>query len=113
MGARAEVDGHGGEQAPQAGEELVLTPTGAWLEVVVGSGTLAPALRALYTDPRGLRQAKSHHLASVPSCHYAPTTTRSQSLLVGSASTSLGIPFHSDSHEDAGILDFSSLLKKR
>uniref|UniRef100_A0A2K6BFT5 Myosin-binding protein C, cardiac-type n=1 Tax=Macaca nemestrina TaxID=9545 RepID=A0A2K6BFT5_MACNE len=26
---------------------------------------------------------------------------------------SLGVPLHSDSHEDAGILDFSSLLKKR
>uniref|UniRef100_A0A2K6RI41 Myosin-binding protein C, cardiac-type n=1 Tax=Rhinopithecus roxellana TaxID=61622 RepID=A0A2K6RI41_RHIRO len=28
-------------------------------------------------------------------------------------SASLGVPLHSDSHEDAGILDFSSLLKKR
>uniref|UniRef100_A0A2K5M3B9 Myosin-binding protein C, cardiac-type n=1 Tax=Cercocebus atys TaxID=9531 RepID=A0A2K5M3B9_CERAT len=31
--------------------------------------------------------------------------------ILGSAS--LGVPLHSDSHEDAGILDFSSLLKKR
>uniref|UniRef100_A0A2R9AG79 Myosin-binding protein C, cardiac-type n=1 Tax=Pan paniscus TaxID=9597 RepID=A0A2R9AG79_PANPA len=28
-------------------------------------------------------------------------------------SASLGVPLHSDSHEDTGILDFSSLLKKR
>lgn len=113
VGVRVEVDGCRGEQAPWAAEELVLTPTGAWPEAVVGSGTPPSALHALYTDPRRLRQAKSRHLASVPCCHSTPTTTRSQPLLVGSASTSLGIPFHSDSHEDAGILDFSSLLKKR
>uniref|UniRef100_A0A2K6MDY9 Myosin-binding protein C, cardiac-type n=1 Tax=Rhinopithecus bieti TaxID=61621 RepID=A0A2K6MDY9_RHIBE len=32
--------------------------------------------------------------------------------LLSSFRPSLGVPLHSDSHEDAGILDFSSLLKK-
>lgn len=34
-------------------------------------------------------------------------------LPIGSTAASLGLCLHSDSHEDAGTLDFSSLLKKR
>ncbi|XP_019511865.1 PREDICTED: myosin-binding protein C, cardiac-type [Hipposideros armiger] len=53
-------------------------------------------------------------LRSVPSSHSIPPRLPTpKPLLVSSTVASLGVPFHSDSNEDTGILDFSSLLKKR
>lgn len=107
------VDMAGGSKLSWADEELGLTPTGAWLEVVVGSGTPPLALPAPYTDPGGLRWAGIPQLASVPSSYSILPTPTPKPLLVSSTVVSLGVPFHSDSNEDSGILDFSSLLKKR
>lgn len=70
-GLGAEVVGLGGEQAPWAGEELGLIPTGAWLEVAVGPGTPPPALLARTQTP-GLQWAASPHPASVPLSHSTP-----------------------------------------
>lgn len=112
-GLRAEVDGLGGEQAPWAGEELGLIPTGAWLEVAVGPGTPPPALLAPHTDP-GVCEGQRAPTSQCPSLSLHPTPAflapRPLWLLLG---VFTGVLLRSDSGEDAGVLDFSSLLKKR
>lgn len=103
-----EVDRHGGQQTPLGSEELVLTPTGAWQEVVGGSGTLSQPILVQDTDPGAPIQP-----VPLPPSVPHPTPTIPKPIPVGSTAALLGVPLHSDSHEDAGTLDFSSLLKKR
>lgn len=72
-GTGMKLVGKGESKLPWAGEELVLTPTGAWLEVVGGSGTPLPAP----TCP--VRRPREPPPASVPSSTVplpTPTPTR-------------------------------------
>lgn len=71
--------GVGENKLPGADEELGLIPTGAWPEVVGGSGTPNPPPFDPHTDPGGRRWAGSPYLSSVPFSYSSPpgpTTSR-------------------------------------
>lgn len=70
--------GTGESKLPWAGEELGLTPTGAWLEEVVGSGTPPPTL---YSDPKGSELGREPPSGQCPFLTHsspAPGAPRSQ-----------------------------------
>ena len=99
---------------PWAGEKLSLTPTGAWLEVVGESGT--PSYPPVHRS-RGSEMVREQPFSQCPFLsrpfpHHNPTPC-SQTPSCWLSCGLMGVPLHSDGHEDAGTLDFSSLLRKR